>query len=220
MDKQQIIQNNTLWWAISGPAHLGARKQVLKWVSLELYSACVLQLIWLLPKIRVWRNFHENVGGGQKKDSHEYGEESHGSDHAGRMKTTKEKLLVRPSPQNGSALRECGEDGGQNQEGRVGNIKFETDILKVLRGVFLLTWLSANSPNLGRFVKLYFSSFFSLSRFIPTFSDFDWRLRLGGRAVRVVRKKPEATKTLFLRSEKLIGGGKTRWSKHTGEKKY
>ena len=28
----------------------------------------------------------------------------------------------------------------------------------------------------------------------------------------VVRKKPEATKTLFLRSEKLIGGGKTRWS--------
>ena len=104
--------------------------------------------------------------------------------------------------------------------GRVGNIKFETDILKVLRGVFLLTWLSANSPNLGRFVKLYFSSFFSLSRFIPTFSDFDWRLRLGGRAVRVVRKKPEATKTLFLRSEKLIGGGKTRWSKHTGEKKY
>ena len=25
----------------------------------------------------------------------------------------------------------------------------------------------------------------------------------------VVRKKPEATKTLFLRSEKLIGGGKT-----------
>ena len=57
--------------------------------------------------------------------------------------------------------------------GRVGNIKFETDILKVLRGVFLLTWLSANSPNLGRFVKLYFSSFFSLSRFVPTFSDFD-----------------------------------------------
>ena len=33
--------------------------------------------------------------------------------------------------------------------------------------------------------------------------------------MRVVRKKPEATKTLFLRSEKLIGGGKTRWSKHT-----
>ena len=25
----------------------------------------------------------------------------------------------------------------------------------------------------------------------------------------MVRKKPEATKTLFLRSEKLIGGGKT-----------
>ena len=95
--------------------------------------------------------------------------------------------------------------------GRVGNIRFEN--LEVLRGVFLLTRLSANSPNLGRFVKLYFSIFFSLSRFIPTFSDFGWRLRLGGRAVRVVRKKPEATKTLFLRSEKLIGGGKTRWSK-------
>ena len=94
--------------------------------------------------------------------------------------------------------------------GRVGNIRFEN--LEVLRGVFLLTRLSANSPNLGRFVKLYFSSFSSLSRFIPTFSDFGWRLRLGGRAVRVVRKKPEATKTLFLRSEKLIGGGKTRWS--------
>ena len=123
MEKQQIIRNNTLWWAISGPAHLGAQKQVLKWEVhvvflniLKLYSACVLQLIWLLPKIRVWRNFHENVGGGQKKDSHEYGEESHGSDHAGRMKTTKEKLLVRPSPQNGSALRECGEEDGQNQE--------------------------------------------------------------------------------------------------------
>ena len=31
----------------------------------------------------------------------------------------------------------------------------------------------------------------------------------------VVRKKPEATKTLFLRSEKLIGGGKTLLVEHT-----
>ena len=30
----------------------------------------------------------------------------------------------------------------------------------------------------------------------------------------VVRKKPEATKTLFLRSEKLIGGGKTSVVEH------
>ena len=84
------------------------------------------------------------MGGGQKKDSHEYGEEPHGSDHAGRMTTTKEKLLVRPSPQNGSALRECGEDDGQNQGGsgggsRVGNTRFETENLKVLGGVFTLT---------------------------------------------------------------------------------
>ena len=34
----------------------------------------------------------------------------------------------------------------------------------------------------------------------------------------VVRKKPEATKTLFLRSEKLIGGGKTRWWSRDVEK--
>ena len=66
------------------------------------------------------------MGGGQKKDSHEYGEESHGSDHAGRMTTTKEKLLVRPSPQNGSALRECGEDDGQNQGGSGVGAELET----------------------------------------------------------------------------------------------
>ena len=33
----------------------------------------------------------------------------------------------------------------------------------------------------------------------------------------VVRKKPEATKTLFLRSEKLIGGGKTSVVEHTAD---
>ena len=34
----------------------------------------------------------------------------------------------------------------------------------------------------------------------------------------MVRKKPEATKTLFLRSEKLIGGGKNLVERRLGER--
>ena len=85
------------------------------------YKGCVLEVILPLPEIRVWRNFHENVGG-QRKGQHEYGEESRRSDHQSRQRKTacpnRPWTMSKPSNvRNGSALREWGWEGTQPKAG-------------------------------------------------------------------------------------------------------